>query len=286
MCIAPPKEERTIPIASGVDRGASSGYQLVTPAAVLVVKNNIIVADKSGHKLLRYRSSDLAPIGSCLPTADTPVTLTLFKDYIYVCYTNVFVQYTSKSNENRDISSLDYISSIRIPNACCTASNDNNLYVGTIEPSIIQVNSHTLETYRLFHIHPIRYYNNNRFPWLQDMKATEDCLFCLFTGSPSPLQAFSLEGDLISSILTEHQIVGAYHFALYRNPATEEWSIYITDFWDNALKVFDMEGQLIETFSEKGFGLGQIFHPTGIFVEESGIITICDMKEENCLQRI
>ena len=37
----------------------------------------------------------------------------------------------------------------------------------------------------------------------------------------------------------------------------------------------------METFSEKGFDLGQIFHPTGIFVEDSGFITICDMKEDN-----
>ena len=47
---------------------------------------------------------------------------------------------------------------------------------------------------------------------------------------------------------------------------------------DSAINVFDMEGQIIESFSKKGFVLRQIFHPTGIFVEESGLITVCDMQ--------
>ena len=66
----------------------------------------------------------------------------------------------------------------------------------------------------------------------------------------------------------------------------KEEKFYITDFWDNAIKVFDLEGRFIVTFSEKGFGLGQIFDPAGIFVEESGLFTICDMKEDNCLERV
>ena len=80
--------------------------------------------------------------------------------------------------------------------------------------------------------------------------------------------------------------MGAYHFNMFGNPVTNKWRIYITDFWDNSIKVLDLEGQLIETFSEKGFGLGQIIQPTRIFVEESRFITVCDMKEDNCLQRL
>ena len=92
---------------------------------------------------------------------------------------------------------------------------------------------------------------------------------CLFTGSPSPLQEFSLKGELLSSVLTEDQIVGAYHFNLFENPVIRKYRIYITDFGANAIKVFDLEGRFIETFSQKGFSLGQIIQPTGIFVVES-----------------
>ena len=80
--------------------------------------------------------------------------------------------------------------------------------------------------------------------------------------------------------------MGAYHFNLFENPVTDEYRIYITDFWNSAIKVFDKDGRFIETFSENGFGLGQIIQPTGIFIEESGLITVCDMKEDNCLQRL
>ncbi|KAI6655599.1 hypothetical protein LOD99_2098 [Oopsacas minuta] len=124
----------------------------------------------------------------------------------------------------------------------------------------------------------------NRYPWLQDMKAANDCVICLFTGSPSRLQIFSLEGVLIRSILTEDQIVGAYNFNLFYNPITNELRIYICDFWDNFIKVFDQFGEFIETVCETGHGLCQIFRPSCIFIEPSGYVTVGDMKEDNCLQ--
>ena len=80
--------------------------------------------------------------------------------------------------------------------------------------------------------------------------------------------------------------MGAYHFNLFRNLVSKEWKFYITDFGDSAIKVSDLKERFIEAFSEKGFGLGQIIQPTGILVEESGFITVCDMKEDNCLQRL
>ena len=116
------------------------------------------------------------------------------------------------------------------------------------------------------------------------MKASFFTIICFFTGSPSPLQEFTSKGVFIRTILTGDQIVGAYHFNLFRIPFTAEWRIYVTDFWDSTIKVFYLKGELIETFSEKGFELGQIFHPTGIFVERSGLFTVCDMKEDNCLK--
>ena len=76
--------------------------------------------------------------------------------------------------------------------------------------------------------------------------------------------------------------MGAYHFNLFINCVTKRVDLQNI----RAIKVFDFEGQFRETFSEKGFGLGQIFHPTGIFVEELGLITRWDIKEENCLQRL
>ena len=282
--VAPPKEERRLTTASGIDRGGSEVYQLVTPAAVTVVDDAVIVADRYGHLISIYRAYDLAPTAWYHEDRlDTPSSMTVHQDMLYVCYSDNLVQF-NLSLENTTHISLH--NSISIEQACCITSNISGLYVGTLEPSIILMDPDALSIRREYILHPIRYHTKKRYPWLQDMKALRDMIICLFTGSPSPLQMFSLEGELIRSILTEDQIAGAYHFALYINLVTRKLRIYITDFWDSSIKVFDLEGNFIESFCDKGFELGQIFHPTGIFIEDSGYITICDMKDDNCLQRL
>ena len=298
MLVAPPKAERNIPIASGVDRGATEGLQLVTPASVVVYWNTVFVADKYGHSITYYRDLDLEAIGSYHhTTADTPVSITICNDSLYVCYSNELVQF-SLSWGKKYVESIQFKTSIQIPQICCTTSlynpfyhitaSDYGLFVGTLKPSLIHINKDPLQIKQEYPLNPIRYHNNekNRYPWLQDIKATWNSIFCLFTGSPSPLQDFSFKGEPRRSILTEDKIVGAYHFNVFWNLVTREWRIYITDFWDSAIKVFDLKGQFIETFSEKGFYLGLIIQPTGIFIERSGLITVCDMKEDNCLQRL
>ena len=288
MLVAPPKAERNIPIASGVDRGATDGLQLVTPASVVVYRNTVFVADKYGHSISYYRDRDLEAIGSYHhATADTPVSMTICNDSLYACYSNELVKF-SLSWGKKYVESIQFKTFIQIPQICCTDYYYSILFVGTLKPSLIYVSIDPLRTKQEYPLNPIRYHTNqkNRYPWLQDMKATDYSIFCLFTGSPSPLQEFSHTGVLLRSILTEDKIVGAYHFNLFRNLVTLEWRIYIADFWDSAIKVFDWEGRFIETFSEKGFGLGQIIQPTGICIERSGLITVCDMKEDNCLQRL
>ena len=245
----------------------------------------MFVADKYGHSISYYRDRDLEAIGSYHhTTADTPVSLKVYEDSLFACYSNELVQFSLSWWGDKYIESIQFKTSIEIPEICCTYY----LFVGTLKPSLIYIDPDTLKIEREYPLNPIRYHTNkkNRYPWLQDMKASVVSIFCLFTGSPSPLQEFSLEGELLRSVLTEDKIVGAYHFNVFRNPVTFEYRFSVADFWNNAIKVFDLEGQFIETFSERGFGLGQIIHPTGIFVEESGFITVCDMKEDNCLQRL
>ena len=288
ILVAPPKAERNIPIASGVDRGATEGLQLVTPASVVVYKNTVFVADKYGHSISYYRDRDLEAIGSYHhTTADTPVSITVIKDSLYACYANELVQF-SLSWGKKYVESIQFKTSLQISQICCTTSYYRNLFVGTLELSLIHIDTYTLQIEKEYLLNPMRYHTDkkNRYPWLQDMEVTDFSIICLFTGSPSPLQEFSLIGELLRSVLTEDKIVGAYHFNLFRNPVTTEYRIYITDFWDSGIKVFDTKGRFIEAFSEKGFYLGQIIQPTGIFVERSGFITVCDMKEDNCLQRL
>ena len=283
--IAPPKEERNVPIASGIDRGATEKLQLVTPASLIVDRDTVFVADRYGHSVSWYRANDLAPLGSYHHTGDSPVSLAVFKDSLFVCYNNELVQFSLKWEETINVlKDMHFNTSIIIPQVCCTSSNEVSLFVGTLKPSLILIDTDTLRIDQEFQLNPIRYENRNRYPWLQDMEVISDYfILCLFTGSPHPLQMFSLIGEHMQSILTEDKIVGAYHFADFWNYSLADGTIFISDFWGNVIMEFHYE-QFIESFSEKGFGLGQIFHPTGIFVERSGLISICDMKEDNCLQ--
>ena len=111
-------------------------------------------------------------------------------------------------------------------------------------------------------------------------------MFCLFTGSPYPLQMFSLTGEFVATIIAEDQLAGAYSFNVHLHPLTAELSFYICDFWGNDVKVFNHSGKCVETIREKGNQLGQVIRPTAIFIESSGYITVSDLKEDNCLQRL
>ncbi|KAI6656750.1 hypothetical protein LOD99_16053 [Oopsacas minuta] len=290
MLIAPPKEERNIPVASGVDRGGEALWQLDTPAGIIAVMNSVIVADRYGDTVTLYRATDFAATYSYhdpyLATT-TPVSLTYFKPSVFVCYTSLIVQFSITWEDSMEIFRMKREHDISILQACCTSSNSNHLYVGTLKPSLIRMQVDPLRIEQEYLLNPILHTKiPNRYPWLQDMKAVDDCVVCLFTGSPSPLQRFSLEGELIESILTEDQIVGAYNFNLFYNPITNELRIYICDFWDNSIKVFGLFGEFIETVCETGHELCQIFRPSCIFIQRSGYITVGDMKEDNCLQML
>ena len=53
------------------------------------------------------------------------------------------------------------------------------------------------------------------------------------------------------SLLTGDKIVGAYHFGLFNNPFRLKRIIYVTDFGDSAIKVFDLKGRFIETIQKR-----------------------------------
>ena len=293
MIIAPPKQERNIPIASGIDRGALVTLQLNTPSAVIVEGNSVVTADRYSHYVTWYRANDLAPCaGTINLLIDTPLSLVIFQNSLYACYQDQLSQFSMTKNlclELSEISKVHHQDTIKIPECCCVAANDEQLFVGTLKPSLILINADTFQVEEEYPMSPIRYHTRrkkNRYPWLQDMKTARNHVFCLFTGSPSPLQMFSLTGAFVCTILAEDRIVGAYSFNIHLHPLEAVLTFYICDFWGNDVKVFDYNGKCIETICEKGDQLGKVVRPTAIFIERTGYITVCDLKEDNCMQRL
>ena len=84
MTVAPPKQERNIHIASGIDRSGLIGH-LNTPSSVIVIGNSVITADRYGHCVIWYRAMDLAARGAFMSISDdTPLSLTIFKEFLYI----------------------------------------------------------------------------------------------------------------------------------------------------------------------------------------------------------
>ncbi|KAI6649529.1 hypothetical protein LOD99_6695 [Oopsacas minuta] len=122
-------------------------------------------------------------------------SLTYFKQSLFACYTSLFVQFSLSWKDSMEIYSIKGERIISMPQACCTSSNRKHLS----SPYRTRILTQSYPTYQ----------DTQQVSRLQDMKAVDNCVVCLFTGSPSPLQMFSLEGELIGSIITGDQIVGA-----------------------------------------------------------------------------
>ncbi|KAI6650690.1 hypothetical protein LOD99_7741 [Oopsacas minuta] len=153
-------------------------HQLDAPAGVIVFYENVMVAYRYGDVVSLYRDEDLAAKVSnyCphLNLADIPLEW--------------------RDSSHTDISLVNREHTISIPQAYCTSSNSNHLFVGNLSPSLIRMQLDPLCIEQEYPLNPILHTKiPNRHPWLQDMKAVDEFVFCLFTGSPSPLQVFSLE---------------------------------------------------------------------------------------------
>ena len=145
MIVAPPKQERNIPVASGIDRGALTHLQLDFPSGVIAERNSIITTDKCNHRVSWYRATDLSPIGSEMNISlDTPLSLTIFRKFLYVCYCNQISQFSMTWKYDR-VSDINPENSMEISQCCCVASNERHLFVGTLKPSIIQMNGNTFQ---------------------------------------------------------------------------------------------------------------------------------------------
>ncbi|KAI6652904.1 hypothetical protein LOD99_4290 [Oopsacas minuta] len=192
--IAPPKEERNIPIASGVDRGGEEAYQLDTPAGLIVFEDNVVVADRYGDRVSLYRADDLASTYSYHNRylVTTPVSLTYFKQSLFACYTSLLVQFSLSWKDSMEIYSIKGEHTISIPQACCTSSNRKHLYVGTLKPSLIRMQVDPLRVEQEYPLNPILHTKiPNRYPWLQRMKAVNDCVMSLHRISLSSTNVLS-----------------------------------------------------------------------------------------------
>ena len=115
----------------------------------------------------------------------------------------------------------------------------------------------------------------------QDVKVTQDSVVVL-DWSPNCLHFFSRRGELLRSFLTQGEdgMVSSPEFFCLDIAG----NILVTDRNRHCIKIFSPSGQLIHTIGKGGHRRGELYHPCGISVTQSGTIFVVSHNSNFCLQ--
>ena len=114
-----------------------------------------------------------------------------------------------------------------------------------------------------------------------DVKVTQDSVVVLDC-SPNCIHFFSRSRDLLRSCVTQGKdgmVYRPYFFCL-----DTAGNILITDYSSSSIKILSPSGQLIHTIGKEGHGRGELYHPYGICVTQSGTIFVVSQNRNFCLQ--
>ena len=115
------------------------------------------------------------------------------------------------------------------------------------------------------------------------IKLYKDSMYVMFGGYPPfHLQIFSLDGELVRSLIPEYEIEWSYFFTIDQlgNIIVADWSR-----GGNQIKVFSNNGETIHTISDVMLPGGQKFDlPRGIAVDNRNRIIISQKNRKCCLQ--
>ena len=114
-----------------------------------------------------------------------------------------------------------------------------------------------------------------------DVKVTQDSVVVL-DKSPNCIHFFSRSGDLLRAYVTQGKdgmVYGPLFFCL-----DTAGNILITDYNRHNIKILSPSGQLMHTIGKEGHGRGELYHPWGICVTQSGIIFVLSDNRNFCLQ--
>ena len=115
----------------------------------------------------------------------------------------------------------------------------------------------------------------------RDVKVTRDRVLVLDESDPC-MFTFNSEHLLINRIITRgsgKQTNCSYSFDIDR-----DYNIIMSDFRNHCVCVFNKEGEQIHKFGKEGQGIGELYQPWGIVLDNTGRIIVVCCKDTNCLQ--
>ena len=202
-----------------------------------------------------------------IPTPERPIGIALTEEYIFVTTEDRLMKIRKSNNESvKSVQTEESVWGIDIDRntniyGCENANNsvivfDNNLkFLKRIKLETSQIQSYT---------------------YTYNIKLYKDSMYIMFSDSPFPLQIFSLEGELVRCLIPTSEIESSYFFSIDRLG-----NIIVADWWDNRIKIFNKEGELLHTInSDMLTGDQEFCDPRVVAINKKNRIIIAQGNKE------
>ena len=245
--------------------------QIIEPSQLVidVSTQNIFVADSWDNRIQVFN-----PEGNHLyeiSTPPNPIGIALTDNFIFVSTNNNILLKIEKSSNK-------YIKSVQSENDVfgIESSKNSDIYVCEYSNQSIVVFDEYLKFQKRIKLHST-HLNPNTYTY--NMKLHEDNMYVMFGHPSSPpfhLQIFTLEGELVRSLIKQSEIRYSYFFSI-----DQLGNIIVADWKGNQIKIFSKEGEVLHTIANNMLpGDWKIRSPLGVAVDQQNriILAHCDQK--------
>ena len=240
--------------------------QIINPRQLVIdnTTHNILVADNWAERIQVFSgkgnhlyavSTTVHPIGIAI-TEEFIFVSTLYKLLLKIeKSTNESIKYVRTENDVKGIES----------------NNNSDIYVCEYSNQSIVVFDKDLKFQKRIQLNSTQVNSDTR---TCSMKLHEGNMYVMFghISSPPPfhLQIFTLEGELVRSLIKQSEIRYSYFFSI-----DQLGNIIIADWVGNQIKIFSKEGEVLHTITSDMLPGDQKFDcPTGVAIDEQNIIIV------------
>ena len=227
---------------------------------------NIFVADEGANRIQVFNEE-----GNYLyqiPTPEYPIGIALTEEYIFVSAQDQLLKIRKSNNKS--------VKSVQTENCVWGIDIDRNTNIYGCEnanKSVI-VFGNNLKFLKRIKLETSQIKSNTQ---THSIKLYKDSMYVMFGDFlPFHLQIFSLEGELVRCLIPTSEIGWSYFFSIDRLG-----NIIVADWWDNRIKIFDKEGELIHTIDSDMLPGDQEFcSPHGVAINKKNRIIVAQGNKE------
>ena len=231
---------------------------------------NIFVTDSAAERIQVFdgEGNHLYQIS----TPPRPVGITLSDEYIFVSTCDKLEKIEKSNNQS--------IKSVETENRVWGIDTNTNtdIYGCEINKQPIVVFDKDLKFLKRIKLRATHVTSNTD---TSSIKLYEDKMYVMFvdlySSLPFPLQIFNLEGELMKCLIKENEIRRSDFFSIDRLG-----NIIVTDYWENQVKIFSKEGDVLHTITSAMLPGDQKFsYPSGVAIDKQNRIIVAH-KNKKC----